>query len=185
MIRNGLSFLLASTLGATTLVSPVNGQSGTAAKIASAMAAGPASIAKDATIIDRSDASGKMAVLRRGTNGWTCMPSRLPSRFVKNDAMCMDASFSEFLAAMRAGKKPALKAMGIAYMLNGDMWVSNTSPSAKAPESGNQWHHVVGIMMLAFPERSALAGISPKPVPNAPYVMWGDTPFAHVMVPMK
>lgn len=180
MLRKELSIVLAVALG-----SPAQAQSGAAAKIASAMAAGPASITKDAAIVDRADPSGGMVVLRKGTNGWTCMPSSPPSKFVKNNAMCMDANFSAFLSAMKAGKKPALKTMGIAYMLTGDMWVSNTSPSAKAPEPGNQWHRVTGIMMIAFPQRSALAGISKKPVPNAPYIMWGDTPFAHVMVPMR
>lgn len=90
-----------------------------------------------------------------------------------------------FISAMRAKKKPGLKAMGIAYMLNGDQWVSNTSPSAKGPEPGNEWHHVAGSMMLAFPQRSALYGISSKPTPDAPYIMWVDTPYAHVMVPMR
>ena len=46
-----------------------------AAKIASAMAAAPASIAKNATVKDWPDKSGNMALLREGSNGWTCLPS--------------------------------------------------------------------------------------------------------------
>ena len=41
--------------------------------VASAMAAAPAAIAKDAMIV-QAGADGSMTTLRAGTNGWTCMP---------------------------------------------------------------------------------------------------------------
>src|ERR1700694_196040 len=48
----------------------------TQAKIARAMSAGPAEVAKTARIVD-TDAQGKMVVLREGSNGFTCMPGNL------------------------------------------------------------------------------------------------------------
>jgi len=41
--------------------------------IASAQSAAPASISSKATI-DQMDGKGATTVLRKGTNGWTCMP---------------------------------------------------------------------------------------------------------------
>lgn len=185
MLRNALSIPLATTLLAALCPSALRAQSANAAKIASAMAAAPASIAKDATIIDRADASGKMTLLRQGTNGWTCMPNSPKSKSVLNNAMCMDANFAEFLAAMRARKQPALKAMGVSYMLTGDQWVSNTTPSAMGPKPDNDWHHVFANIMIAYPHRSSLAGLPVKPTTKGAYVMWAKTPYAHVMLPMK
>jgi hypothetical protein len=54
---------------------PSSGES-TQIKIARAMSAGPAGVAKAARIVD-TDAQGKMVVLREGNNGFTCMPGNL------------------------------------------------------------------------------------------------------------
>jgi len=43
------------------------------AKIARALSAGPANIAKAAKVVDR-DENGKETVLREGQNGFTCFP---------------------------------------------------------------------------------------------------------------
>src|SRR5437773_1039686 len=64
-------------------VGPVKPPTTDAEKIRSAMSAGPAVIAKDATIMDMPS----MKVLRKGTNGWTCIPDG-PSPGV--DPMCLD-----------------------------------------------------------------------------------------------
>lgn len=185
MTRNAFLISIAATLSVAICPASVAAQSSDAARIASAMAAVPASIAKNAMIVDWPDASGKMHTLRTGTNGWTCMPSNPKSRYVVNNAMCMDANFGDFMAAMRARKQPALKAMGTAYMLTSDQWVSNTTPSDKAPKPGNEWHHVSAAIMLAYPQRSSLAGLPVRPTSNGPYVMWANTPYAHVMLPLK
>jgi hypothetical protein len=185
MIRNALLISLAAMLSVTFSPASVAAQASDAARIASAMAAAPPSIAKNAMIMDWPDASGKMRTLRTGTNGWTCMPNNPKSRYVVNNAMCMDANFGDFMTAMRARKQPALKAMGTAYMLTSDQWISNTTPSDKAPRAGNEWHRVSGAIMLAYPERSSLAGLPVRPGSNGPYVMWPNTPYAHVMLPLK
>jgi hypothetical protein len=40
-------------------------------------------------------------------------------------------------------------------------------------------------MMIAYPERGALAGLPVKPTNSGAYVTWPNTPCAHVMIPLK
>jgi len=185
MIRNAILISAGLTLSVAFAPASVAAQPSDAARIASAMAAAPSSIARDAMIMDWPDAGGKMRTLRTGKNGWTCMPNNPKSRYVSNNAMCMDANFGDFMTAMRARRQPALKAMGTAYMLTSDQWISNTTPADKAPKAGNEWHHVSAAIMLAYPLRSSLAGLPVRPGSAGPYVMWPNTPYAHVMLPLK
>ena len=61
--------------------------------IRSAMAAAPPAVAKDATIVDVS-ADGKTRVVRKGTNGFTCLPDS-PST-PGPDPMCGDQNAMEW-----------------------------------------------------------------------------------------
>ena len=92
--------------------------------VASAMAAAPASIAQDATIVTM-DAAGKMTTLRAGTNGFTCMPDNpaTPGR----DPMCMDRNAMEWTAAWVGRKTPPAEQPGVMYMLapSGDHFTSH------------------------------------------------------------
>lgn len=162
-------------------------QDGHAARIASAMSAAPRAIAEGATIVEWPDSTGHMATLRAGANGWTCLPSQPKSRYVTSNAMCADPNFTELLTAMFAGRQPALKAVGYAYMLSNETWESNTDFRSMAPTADNQWHHVGPHVMVVYPDKSALAGlpVTPTPTPSGPYVMWASTPYAHVMWPVK
>ena len=160
-------------------------QKGKAAKIASAMAAAPASIAKDATVKDWPDKSGNMATLREGSNGWMCVPSHAKSQYTFDDAMCMDSNFGDLIAALMSNKAPALKGIGYAYMLSASDWESNTDPMATKPTADNQWHRVHSHVMIAYPDKAMLAGLPTRPSTMGPYVMWASTPYAHVMWPVK
>src|SRR5215471_8874975 len=57
--------------------------------IASAMKAAPMSVAKDATIINL-DEKMNVRTIRKGTNGWTCLPDNPDTP--GPDPMCMDAN---------------------------------------------------------------------------------------------
>lgn len=72
-------------------------KAGDAALIRSAMSAAPAAVSRDATIIDVS-ADGKMRTVRKGTNGFTCMPDDPHSPGV--DPMCMDQAGMDWLMAL-------------------------------------------------------------------------------------
>ena len=177
-----------STTVAAALILGVTGTAAAqskAAKLASAMAAAPASIAKNATIKDWPDKTGNMAVLREGSNGWTCVPSHPKSKILTSDAMCTDANFGDLIAGLMSNKPPAMKGVGYSYMLSADDWESNTDPTATKETPDNQWHHVRPHVMVAYPDKAMLEGIPTRPSMNGPYVMWASTPWAHVMWPVK
>src|SRR5437868_2443916 len=67
-----------------------------AKKIASAMSAAPADIAAGATIADFGP-DGKMITLRKGTNGWLCMPDNPTSPGA--DPICADKQWQEWFNA--------------------------------------------------------------------------------------
>jgi hypothetical protein len=156
-----------------------------AERIASAMAAAPVSIAKSATIKDWPDKNGAMATLREGSNGWTCFPSRPKSRTITDDAMCADGTFMEFMGDVMGKKPVAIKNVGYSYMLSANDWESNTDPTATKETPDNQWNHLHGHVMVVYPDKALLAGLPVRPSLNGPYVMWPDTPYAHVMMPVK
>jgi hypothetical protein len=146
--------------------------------IASAESAGPASISKNATIKD-----WNMKVLRKGTNGWTCLPDNPDTP--GTDPWCMNDPWLNLLDALKNKKKPSYTKVGIAYMLQGDTPVSNTDPYAMKPTSGDDW--VDGLkahMMMLFPDRTQLKNYPTKSTSGGPWVMWPDTPYAHLMLPI-
>ena len=185
MPRKSFPALLLVSLLAAVCPAALAAQGGNAAKIASAMSAAPRTIAQGATIMDWPDSTGRMATLRAGTNGWTCLPSQPKTQYVSNNSMCADPNFTELLTAMFAGRPPALKGVGYAYMLSNETWESNTDFRSMTPTADNQWHHVGSHVMVAYPDKAALAGLPVTPTPTGPYVMWASTPYAHVMWPVK
>ena len=160
-------------------------QATTAAKIASAMTAAPESVARNATIIDWPDSSGRIVTLRQGTNGWTCLPSQPKSQYITSNAICAAQNFYDMLTALISGKPPAVKGVGYSYMLSNETWESNTDFASTKPTADNQWHHVGSHVMIVYPDKSALAGLPTQPSTTGPYVMWASTPYAHVMWPVK
>jgi len=155
------------------------------AKIASATSAAPASIAANATVMDWPGKDGKMATLREGSNGWTCMPSHPKSKYIQNDAMCLDQTWLSFIGALTSKTAPSVKQVGYSYMLSANDWESNTDGAATAPTPDNQWHHVGSHVMVVYPDAKMLEGIPTRPSKQGAYVMWPGTPYAHVMFPVK
>jgi hypothetical protein len=98
--------------------------------IKEAMAAGPAHIAKDATILAPGP-DGQMVELRHGTNGWTCIPDSPESP--GKDPMCADEQAMQWAGSWMAhDDHPANTAPGLAYMLAGGSDISANDPWAKA-----------------------------------------------------
>lgn len=149
----------------------------TQAVIANAMSAAPPAIANAATILD-----SQQKVLRAGTNGYTCMPdiATMPN----NSPMCLDAPWMQFVQGMLAKRPAKIDRVGIGYMLQDDMPVSNIDPFATAATPDNEWIDRPGPhIMIIFPDAAALANFPSDPKPGTPYVMWRGTPYAHLMVP--
>ena len=151
--------------------------------IKSAMSAAPESIGKDATVIDVG-ADGKIRVVRQGTNQFACMADN--PNTPGPDPMCADRNAMEWIEAWLNKKEPPRNKVGFMYMLAGGTDASNTDPYAQKPDPNNNWietgPHVMIVgakgLLDAYPR-------SPKPDTSAPYVMWPDTPYEHLMIPVR
>lgn len=155
--------------------------------IRSAVSAAPRSVTDDATIVAGTlppmGGNQSERVLREGDNGWVCMPDN-PN--VPGDSpACVDAAWEAFLAAFLSGEPaPEVEEIGISYMLRGDFPTSNVDPSASGPTDENEWIQNSGPhLMVVLPDLSSLEGLAESPG-NGPWVMWPDTPYAHIMIPV-
>ena len=99
--------------------------------------------------------------------------------------MCGDANAMEFIQAW-IGKKTPPDKPGFMYMLEGGTDASNTDPYAAAPTDANNWVKTGPHVMLVG-SKAALAGYptQAKPDTSKPYVMWANTPYAHLMIPVS
>jgi hypothetical protein len=149
---------------------------------ASAQSAAPASISGNATLVQAS-ADGTMTELRKGTNGWTCMPDSPTTP--GPDPMCFDANAGKWVDAWVHHKPPPQGAVGVMYMLEGGTDASNTDPYATKPTADNDWVKT-GPHIMVVGSKEILAGhpSGGKPDTSVPYVMWAGTPYAHLMVPI-
>jgi hypothetical protein len=152
--------------------------------IKSAMSAAPAAVGKHATIVAM-DADGKMRTLRKGTNGFTCMPDNPATP--GPDPMCMDANAMEWVHAWVAHQAPTAGKVGMMYMLEGGTDASNTDPYADKPTAENHWIKTGPHVMIVGGDQSFYDQY-PKaadPDTKVPYVMWAGTPYQHLMAPVK
>lgn len=145
------------------------------AKIARAMDAAPDFITKNATIIDVDG-----TVLRKGTSGWKCLPASAAG----SHPMCNDEVWMHLMKAV--GDKADFKTekVGISYMLAGDDNINNADPYDTHPDPGEVWVQEGPHLMILVPNPKALEGLSDDPNNGGPYIMWKDTPYAHIMVPV-
>ena len=146
-------------------------------KIQSALSAAPASVTEKAKVMD-----WDQAVLRDGSNGWTCFPDMPDS--AGNDPMCLDEPWLNWVDAWVNKKQPNITRMGIGYMLQGGSPESNTDPYASGPTSDNEWMtEGAPHIMVLVPNAAALAGLPTSPKAGGPWVMWRGTPYVHIMIP--
>jgi len=145
--------------------------------IAHARAAAPAAIGAGATVV----INGEVVV--EGNNGWTCLPDTMPG---DRAAICIDAVWGEMMAAV--GTKAPFKAtgLGISYMLLGEppgSGVSNSTPYHENPPHAHDYVETGPHLMVIVP-KEMLEGITTDPSGGGPYVMWKDTDYAHIMIPV-
>ncbi|MDH5434471.1 MAG: hypothetical protein OEY19_11045 [Gammaproteobacteria bacterium] len=146
--------------------------------IKQAQSAAPHSVSGNATIMS----GGK--VLKEGSNGWVCMPDTMPG---DGSPMCNDAMWMAMMDAV--GKKAEFKAdgIGISYMLKGEgkgAGVSNSDPYHPDPQKADDYVESGPHMMIIVP-KELLNGMTDDPKSGGPFVMWKDTPYAHIMVPIS
>ena len=148
-----------------------------AARIARAMSAAPPSISAEATIMDNDG-----TVLREGSNGWTCLPNTFPG---DQAPLCNDPLWMEMMTAMGNQAPFETDSVGISYMLQGDIGagVSNSNPFHHDHANAEDYTETGPHLMIIVP-KALLEGVTDDPSQGGPYVMWGDTPYAHIMVPV-
>jgi hypothetical protein len=146
-------------------------------QIKSAESAAFGELASKATIMD-----WNAKVLRKGTNGWTCLPDRdTPG----NDPWCVSDAWMNFINAYKNKKNPSYTQVGVAYMLQGDAPVSNLDPYASKPTSENDWVTDIGAhIMIIIPDAKSYDSFPTDWRQGGPWTMWKGTPYAHIMVPL-
>jgi hypothetical protein len=142
--------------------------------------AAPAAVVDDATLMGYpQEEGGDMIVLQEGSNGWVCFPDRLVSP--GNDPFCDDAVAAE---GFTAGTTRSVAHLGISYMLAGGSDASNTDPLAAGPVEGEEWISTPAHVMLVTPGGFAGSSFGTEHASGQPYVMFRDTDFEHLMVPV-
>ena len=144
------------------------------AMIASAESAGPAVVTANATI-----KAPDGTVLRKGSNGYTCYPQQ---EII--GPMCNEPVWDALIGAMMNKGEFSSDQFSVSYMLAGEgtaLGVSNSDPHATDPDKSDDWVKEGPHLMIVVPDRAMLENVSTDP--NDPvYVMWKDTPYAHIMV---
>ena len=148
--------------------------------------AAPSYIRKDATIVNGND------VLKTGTNGWTCVaanPRPVPDGGwpSAHEAMgvCGDAEGMKWIQAFVGGTKPELERDIIMYMLAGDMGEDNYKPMTLSKNDAGEgaWIESGSHVMLMPKDPASVSNFPADFQQGEPYVMFKDTPYAHVMIP--
>lgn len=150
-------------------------------KIANALSAAPAAVAREAKVVDI-DEKGNMRTLREGKGNFTCLPDNPMSP--GNDPMCLDANGMAWAAAWMSRKEPPADKVGFGYMLRGGSDASNTDPYATKPSPGQKWVDT-GPHVMLFNVKGKMEGYPTQHGDaSTPYVMWPGTPYEHVMIPV-
>ena len=140
----------------------------------------PAEVLGSATLLHVTDAA-EMQTVREATNGWTCM-------YPGTNPMCVDAGGLEWMHALMQGSDKAPQDLGFVYMMLGDEGASNIDPAATTETPDNAWvktgPHVMIVgatarpMLLGYPRQA-------EADPTNAFVMWADTPYEHLMLPVE
>jgi hypothetical protein len=161
-----------------------NVKSSNAEKVRNALLAAPQAIAADAAVLDWPASPGeKPAVLRPGTNGWSCLPD-LPAT-QGPDPMCIDDQWLKFIDAYGKKEAPRIDRVGFGYMMSGHAYGSNTDPFAVRQTADNQWGMDPPHIMIVVPDARVLDGLPTTRSTTKPWVMFKGTPYAHIMVPVE
>ena len=153
------------------------------ALIKMAKKAAPSSISENATFMDYDG-----TLLAKGTSDWVCMTGSTPQRIAP---MCLDEEWRKWNARFMAGEKNDIEnqKFGQAYMLMGDVPVDNDVPTSvamddhkKSSKTGN-FHDSGPHLMLLLP-RSVLKQITSNPYAGGSYVMFPNTEWEHLMIPV-
>lgn len=147
-----------------------------ATKIARAISAAPANIAKAARVVDLDDKGNEIS-LREGTNGFTCYPGH-PGE-VGGQPYCANEAAVQWERDFAAHKpKPTNTEPGIEYMMLGGTDWSGSDPNATSGTPIKEPAH----WMIMWPFDPKTTGLSAEPKATGTWIMWAGTPYAHLMI---
>ena len=133
------------------------------------------------------------SVLREGSNGWICQsanPRPVPDTGwgSAHEAMpaCHDGEGMKWMMGYMAGKKPEMTRDTYMWMLHGDMGEDNTTPAVfnKEDATPGEWIESGPHLMLMPQDPATLRNFSTDFTTGAPYVMFPNTDYAHLMIPV-
>lgn len=155
-------------------------------QIAWALSAAPPSIAAGAAVVTMSD-TGQIQYLRKGRNGWTCIVHDPATPM--GHPLCLDKNGLEWMATAMSGHAPDPDKTGYSYMLQGGSVWSATDVAATALPPGQKDFirvppHVM-IMNAKIANSSGFPSGQTNPDTHKPFVMFGGTPYAIVIMPLK
>ena len=151
-----------------------------------AESAAPPRISQDATITIFGQ-DGKLVEVRKGTNGFTCLPTI--EQGPKPDPVCVDQAALQFLQDFFQGKpKPTMSVPGIGYMARGGFHWEKDGNVVMGKEDGAKLIEEPPHWMIMWPFDAATSKLPTKPNPAGAWIMFEGSPWAHLMVyqdPMK
>jgi hypothetical protein len=148
----------------------------TQSKIARALSAAPANIAKAAKVVDR-DEKGDEVVLREGANGFTCFPGH--PGVVGDPPFCANSPALQWEDDMAQHRpRPTNTEPGIEYMLAGGTDWSASDPHATSGTPIKEPPH----WMIMWPFDPVTTGLPTTAKDTGTWIMYAGTPWAHLMI---
>lgn len=181
--------LILSSIGVF-VVNVASQSSRSKSEISTALSAAPASIAEQASVIILRD-HGRKEELRDGTNGWTCLArdADAPDDGIAHHPACFDKYGLEWIENYEAGREPNPEHVGYSYMLDGGSSWSNTDPKATKLGPGQVDYIRLPAHIMILNARVANSSGFPSgqadPDTHKPFVMFGGTPFAILIIPVN
>ena len=155
-------------------------------QIAWALSAAPPSIAAGAAVVTMSD-NGQIKDLRKGGNGWTCIVHDPATPM--GHPLCLDKTGLQWMATAMSGHTPDPDKTGYSYMLKGgSTWSATDVTATKLPPGQKDFIRIpphVMIMNAKIANSSGFPSGQTNPDTHKPFVMYGGTPYAIVIMPLK
>jgi len=144
-----------------------------------ALSAAPSRISKDAGVMIYG-ADGKLTEAKKGTNGFTCLPTVM--NLPVPDPICMDAASNQWMTdVMNNAPKPTNTVPGIAYMARGGSHLEKNGKVVMAGEGAKVVKEPPHWMVM-WPFDPAASQLPTVPNPSGVYIMFEGSPYAHLMI---
>ncbi|MBX3051900.1 MAG: hypothetical protein KF753_10525 [Caldilineaceae bacterium] len=177
-------FLIVPVVPVAEAAGPIAVTDSVETKIRNIEAAAPAVIADNAMLMDwPTEAGGEMTPLRAGTNEWLCVPDWPATP--PDDPMCFDPAWTAWMGAFMTGAEPEIDTLGVSYMLAGGAMASSSDPFATQPADGEDWVVPPSHVMLIMPGGFDAAVFGTDDTSGKPWIVWDETPFEFLIVPVQ